>query len=230
MTVSGAGEGVPAEGAPEGAEAAPEQAPALSPEISERFERMESLIEDALGHEPEGEPEQQQPEQEQRYLLDPATGRIFDRLSQQFVPDDLAEQMLGPEEMSPEQMQRHIDEQVSARVAEAMQPYAQQQQAQELAALEEAYPDMRDAKVATAVVEEAQKLASQTRDPEAWRSAAFLENVYLARQARERAEQEVPASGQAPTHEQPGAVPADAEAEDYGDRIVAARPGGGFWM
>lgn len=233
MTITGAGEGAASpEGAPEGAQAPPEaqeqaQAPAVTPELMERFERMEGLLQDAIGTEPEGEP--QQPQQPPRFVVDPQSGQLWDRLSNQFVPDEIANELLGPEEMSPEQVQRHIDEQVNARVAEAMQPYAQQQQAQEFAALEEAYPQLREPAVIQKVIAEAQGLASQTRDPEAWRNAAFIENTYLALQARERAESEVPASGQVPTHEEPGAVPPDAEAEDYGDRIVNARKGHAFW-
>jgi len=126
-----------------------------------------------------------------------------------------------------------VEQQIAQRVQEAVAPLQAEQHAQQLAALEEAYPPMRDPEVAQRVVAEARELAAKYGNPEVWRSPEILENVFLAQRARERAAEEEQASptGDDVELEGAGAVASGGQSEtDVGDAIVAAGSGRAFWQ
>lgn len=242
MSVTGAGtEQVPDGGgaeAPGGGQAAP--AGGVPPDFVQRFdqfvtdfggvgERLER-VESALQTTERAPQEPRQPQTpDSRYLMDPETGLYFDRLTNQWHEEPPAGAGGSEYDLTPAQVQ----EMVQHGVEQAMQPYAQQNRRQQYAALEEAYPDLRDKEIVAEVAAEAQRLIAATpgADPEAWRSPELLETLYLARQARQGAEGEVRPEGQPSTVlEDPAAAAAGAkELEDEGDKIVQAGQAGRFF-
>lgn len=129
-----------------------------------------------------------------------------------------------------------VSSQVQQGVNAAIQPFLDQQQADQRAAeadaLEQAYPELAEEETAERVLDEswraAQEIVRQTGGDAATAqrlalSPAFNERVFLAMRARERAEQEVPA-GSRPTTvlENPGGAAARAEDDEgaAGDAIV----------
>ncbi len=241
MSVSGAGEGAaPAEGAGEGqgqqqgGEAAQQQAG-----LPEAFEQRFNDFEQRFGGVPDqisqlmdafqGQGEEQgiQQEAQSPFILG-ADGQVYDlRTGGLANPADLVG---GGEELTPEAIDQRIQERAQQIAQEAVAPLKAEQQAQQLAALEESYPDMRDPKKARAVVDEARRMAERIGAPEAWRDPEVLEQVYLAQQARERAEQPPEAeAGEVAELEQPGAGRVqEPGGSDIADEIVKAGSGG-FW-
>jgi hypothetical protein len=245
MAVSGAGG---AEGAPEGqageqqpgGEAAQGQQQAGLPEAFETrfndFEQRFGAVPDQLAQlmqavtaagEGEGEPGGLQQEANSPFILG-ADGQVYDlRTGQLANPADLA----GGEELSAEQIDQRIQDQAQRIAQEAVAPVLAEQRAQQLAALEDTYAEMRDPKVAQSIVQEARRMAERVGAPEAWRDPEVLEQTYLAMKARERAGQEDPATGRVDTElEQPGAGGAQGlSPEDEAKEIVNAGGGGGFF-
>ena len=119
-------------------------------------------------------------------------------------------------------MQRAIVREEMAPIHEARE---QDRRDREATALEERYPELADEQNARAYVEEAVAAAQSLGQPLLAREPSFLEMVYLAAKARERAGQEIPAGG-APgvtLETGPGGSPgAGGSDDDAGDRIVAA--------
>lgn len=243
MSVAGAGTETgapPAEGAPEAAPAQGAQAPAGLPDnFAERFEQFASTM-DALPERlerleqgaqapPAGEPAQAQVP-DTRYLLDPQSGMFMDRLTGQWL-----EEPPGGDYGEPELTAEAVQQMVEQGVQQALAPQARQQMLAQVAALEEKYPELRDEAIAAEVKQEAQRLVQATMpgaDAEAWKNPALIEKIYLARSAGERAEGEVPPTGEPSTQlESPSAAAAGVkELEDEGDAIVKAGQRGSFLM
>lgn len=251
MSVSGAGvvpsdAAVAAEAA--GGEAgAQQQQGGVPPNFAERFDKFVNdfggvgeridRIEQALTAEPEGgegeyeyegEYEDAPQTPDSRFLMDPESGLFYDRLTGEWHDDVPGEFEQGGEELSVEDVQAMIED----GIAEGIQPFQQNNLRQQYAALEEAYPDLRDKEIVAEVAAEGQRLVAQIpgADPEAWKSPALLEQLYLARQARETAGGEAPATGAPSTQlESSSAATGAQELEDEGDAIVNAGRRGSFF-
>lgn len=240
MSVAGAGGegGGEAAAAPEAAAAEQTVDPAELASRLDGFEQKFGGVPDALaqiqeafnlaGEGDEGDPGIQQQAAPQ-FVIDPATGITYD-LETGLPADDGGD--YGAE-MTPEDVEGLVEQRAREIAQEAVQPLQAEQHAQQLAALEEAYPALRDQATAESVVAEARELAERMGNPDAWRDPGVLENVFLAQRARERAEEEgeFPPTGEAEELEEPGAVATGGQSEsDLGDKIVAAGGGRSFWM
>lgn len=250
MSVSGAGV-VPsdvaaaAEAAGGGEAGAQQQQGGVPPNFAERFDKFVNdfggvgeridRIEQALTAEPEGGEGEHEGEYEDapqtpdsRFLMDPESGLFYDRLTGEWHDDVPGEFEQGGEELTVEDVQAMIQD----GIAEGIQPFQQNNLRQQYAALEEAYPALRDKAVVAEIAAEGQRLVAQIpgADPEAWKSPALLESLYLARQARETAGGEVPATGEPSTQlEGSSAATGAQELEDEGDAIVKAGRNGSFF-
>jgi hypothetical protein len=241
MSVSGAGSGAAPEGGGEaqgeqqGGEATQQQA-GLPEAFEQRFNDFEqrfggvpdqiSQLMDAFQGQGEEDPGGLQQEAQSPFILG-ADGQVYDlRTGALANPADL----VGGEELTPEAIDQRIQERAEQIAQEAVAPLQAEQRAQQLAALEDSYPDLADPEKARVVVDEARRMAERIGAPEAWRDPEVLEQVYLAQQARERAEQPPEAdAGQIAELEQPGAGRVQQPSEsDIADGIVNAG-GGGFW-
>ena len=140
--------------------------------------------------------------------------------------------------LSPDAQMRALAEMQRAIVREELQPVLeareQERRDREATALEERYPELADEQTAVRYVQEGVQAAQALGNPALAREPAFLEMVYLAAKARERAGQEIPAGSTsgATLETGPGGSPAPAQGdEDAAKRIVNAgrrsfRPGG----
>lgn len=242
MSVAGAGAGAPPEGGQEAGQGqGGEQGAAqgLPEGFADRFEQFASSfeglperidrIEGAL-QAPAEQPRQPQTP-DSRYLMDPQSGFFFDRLSGQWLeepPDDYGRE----QELSPQDVQRMIAE----GVEQGLEPERERTRLSQFAALQENYADLRDPKVVERVVQEAQGLIQRMApdaDPDAWKAhPELIEKIYLAQTAGERAEGEVPPTGE-PESVLEGSAAATAgkkALDDEGDAIVAAGQKGSFFM
>ena len=137
--------------------------------------------------------------------------------------------------LSPEAQMRALADMQRAIVREELAPVLeareQERRDREATALEQRYPELADEQTAVRYVQEGVQAAEALGNPALAREPAFLEMVYLAAKARERAGQEIPA-GSAPgvtLETGPGGSPAPAQGdEDAAKRIVAAGRRGGF--
>lgn len=248
MAVSGAGGAAPAgtpaeggeaaQGGAQGQQEAAQQQAGLPDALAQRFNEFESRfgqVPDQLaqvmaaleGDGGEGDPGALQQEANSPFIL-AQDGQVYDlRTGQLANPADL----VGGDELTPDAIDARINERAQQIAQEAVAPLQAEQRAQQLAALEDSYPDMRDPQVAREVVDQAREMAARIGAPEAWRDPEVLEQVYLARSARERAGQEEPATGRVQNElEQAGASGAQGpSAEDEADEIVAAGTHGSFF-
>jgi len=91
---------------------------------------------------------------------------------------------------------RLVNDRVQQQVQEALKPFLQQQEEQRLntetATLEEQYPELRDHDTAEAVVSQAEQLAQSLGMPQLGGTPGFVELVYKAGKADERAASETP--------------------------------------
>lgn len=143
----------------------------------------------------------------------------------QFSDDDFTDDGA----LSPEAQMRALADMQRAIVREELAPVLeareQERRDREATALEQRYPELADEQTAVRYVQEGVQAAEALGNPALAREPAFLEMVYLAAKARERAGQEIPA-GSAPgvtLETGPGGSPASSESgDDVADRIVAA--------
>jgi len=191
------------------------------------FQQFQEQMDGRLGAleqrlpEPEGEPEyEDEPFDAAPYFDD-------SRFSDDDFTDDGA--------LSPEAQMRALADMQRAIVREELAPVLeareQERRDREAVALEQKYPELADEQTAVRYVQEGVQAAEALGNPALAREPAFLEMVYLAAKARERAGQEIPA-GSAPgvtLETGPGGSPAPAQGdEDAAKRIVAAGRRGGF--
>jgi hypothetical protein len=162
-------------------------------------------------------------EAQSQYVMLP-DGQVYDLTNGELADPEGFED----EGLTPEQIDQRIEERARAIAQEAVDPVLAEQRQQQLAALEDNYPDLRDPEKARAVVDYARQLAEQMGAPEGWRNPEALENAYLAMQARERAAQEDPATGEVDGLEQPGASGAQRQSDDdVVNEIIGASPNAG---
>lgn len=156
-------------------------------------------------------------------------GQFFD--DSHFTDDDFTDEGT----LSPEAQMRALAEMQRAIVREELAPVMeareQERRDREAVALEQKYPELADEQTAVRYVQEGVQAAEALGNPALAREPAFLEMVYLAAKARERAGQEIPAGSTSGVSLEtgPGGSPAPAEGnEDAAKRIVAAGRRGGF--
>lgn len=188
-------------------------------EFTGRLEQMQRVFEERLPQqEPEEEPE----------LADPRDPEFFG--DEDYAPDGSL-----TEEAQARQFEAILAQMVEQAAQQQVAPLYQQREAErrdrEADALEERYPDLRDEETQDRVLERAAEVAQQLGNPEAAIEPAFVELVYLAMQAQERAASETPAGGgpNVPIERGGGASPAQGGDEpDLGDAIVKLAQKGKF--
>lgn len=195
------------------------------------FEQFQQQMDGRLGAIEQRIPEA--PAEEPEYEDDPFDASQFFEDSR-FTDEDFTEDGA----LSPDAQMRALAEMQRAIVREELQPVLeareQERRDREATALEERYPELADEQTAVRYVQEGVQAAQALGNPALAREPAFLEMVYLAAKARERAGQEIPAGSTsgATLETGPGGSPAPAQGdEDAAKRIVNAgrrsfRPGG----
>lgn len=193
--VAGEGDGGQ-EGAGEGGEqpAQPATMEAMESAFDQRFAQMQDNLLDALGgqqgREGEGEPEEGDPD--------------YGQLAQQFIDQQIEE---NDGEITAEGLQQFVAMQSQAAVQQALQealPHALQEalqpihdrfHEQDADQVVQRYPALQDPGTRDAVIREAVEFAQRLGNVELARNPALIEQMYLARCAREGTAA-VPASGQ----------------------------------
>jgi hypothetical protein len=117
-------------------------------------------------------------------------------------------------------------------MSKELEPILEHFKGQELAELEQQFPEFRDRESADKVVAAADELAAKLGNPELTDNPAFLKVMILAQKGEAAAKSEIPA-GAEDNGVQPeaasGSNPGASEL-DPGERIVrAANPGAGFF-
>ena len=199
--------------------------------LFEAFQQFQGQMTDRMGAIEDRLP---QPEEEPEYEDEPFDGsQFFD--DSRFSDEDFTDEGT----LSPDAQMRALAEMQRAIVQEELRPVLeareQERRDREATALEERYTELADEQTATRYVQEAVQAANQLGQPALAREPGFLEMVYLAAKARERAGQEIPA-GSAPgvtLETGPGGSPAASgdDSKEAANRIVNAgrrgfRPGG----
>lgn len=185
------------------------------------FQQFQQQQEQRWGELEQRLPQQQEEESFEEEPFDAAPYFDDSRFSDDDFTDDGA--------LSPEAQMRALADMQRAIVREELAPVLeareQERRDREATALEQRYPELADEQTAVRYVQEGVQAAEALGNPALAREPAFLEMVYLAAKARERAGQEIPA-GSAPgvtLETGPGGSPASSESgDDVADRIVAA--------
>lgn len=202
------------------------QAPQFDPTaLDQRFEEMQQslagLIESRL-------PEQGEPEQEQQdpVYVNPETGELIDQYGNPVEPD----------QFDPQQFEQELERRVEQRVEERLAPIFERFEDEDLSKLEEKYPALRTKEGAAPVIQAAQAQAERLArgNPELAesliRDSGFIETIYLAEQARARAEQETPAGAQTNASLENGSVSQPGEPQmGTWERIQNQQQQSGIW-
>ena len=224
MTDVDAGTGEVAEGGAAGAADAGAEGAGAGDDGSklfDAFQQFQQQQEQRWGELEQRLPQQQEPVEEAEPEFDGSEFFADGQFSDEDFADDGA--------LTQEAQIRALAEMQRAIVREEMRPVLEaQEQARrdrEAEALEERYTELADEDTARKYVEEAVAAAQTLGQPALAREPSFVEMVYLAAKARERAGQEIPA-GSAPgvtLETGPGGSPAAGESgDDVADRIVNA--------
>ena len=138
----------------------------------------------------------------------------------QYGEQDL--QQMAPQQAEQAAMQQ-LQQYIGSAVNQAIAPFQQRELQREAQQLEQRYPDLAKPEVAGPLVQQAQSYAHELGHPELGTNPRFIENFYLAQQARDRAAQETPADGDKGVHlEGGGAVPSGQEEDDPATAMLKA--------
>ncbi len=225
-----------AQGAPEATEGATE---AQAPDVLERLNQFEQSFDGF-----KQDIEQRLPSadgQGDELYVDERTGEVFDAQGnpvnfgesgqQQDAQgeDDWGADEFGP---TPEEIAERAKAEALKEFEQRLEPMQQYMQDQQLAALEDQYPQLRDKGVAKDVFDQAVQRAQQYGNPELATSPRFLEDTYLVMRAREHASQETPAGADQGVALEAGGGQAPAEEPDPIQQMIEAKKGGAtnaFW-
>ena len=146
----------------------------------------------------------------------------FAELFAQDYGDEVGEQAQG---LNPDQLKAAFQQVVENTVGPQLQELREWRLDQEAAKLENQYPDLQKPEVAREIVGQAQAVAQAFGNAELARQPGFIELVYKASMADQRAAQETPAGSEAEIALEAagGAAPAGGDPDDQiRDRIAAA--------
>lgn len=189
------------EAAPEGTQETQEQqAPERDSGVSQLSEKFDQFLGDFQSRLEQMESRLTPAQEEQQEEEAPFTPDEFFQEDGSITPEDLQQWIDQAAEKKAQQFTQPIQQQWAESQAKA-----EEQRLERAAdALEEKYPILGDEEYLERFVETAQQqamaLAQSMGDPELaeilWKQPEFMENIHLAIQARERAENEVPAGSE----------------------------------
>jgi hypothetical protein len=142
----------------------------------------------------------------------------------EFGVEDFDEDGLIKPEAQSREIARLVQQGVQDQMAPHLEERAWERRDQEADALEERYPDLADEKTQAKYLTMAQQEAQRLGQPALAIEPKFLETVYLADQARQKAGDEIPAGSRQEVTVERGGVAGGGSADgpgDDGDRIVA---------
>lgn len=150
----------------------------------------------------------------------------------QVFPDD----GYGNQQLDPSALNTYIEQQVERRIAahdQRVTAVEQRQLDQEWDALAEQYPKLQDPKFAEEIGGEVRRFAEARGVPALAADPDFVEMVFLAKEARDRAAREVPAGSGEEVHLEGSSATAgepetDAD-QDIARRMLAAGGPGSLW-
>jgi hypothetical protein len=230
-------EGAQANGgeAPEAGQAQEQQTPDIG-QVVERFDELDRSLGDRLerleGVLQPGESEQEYG-QEGQYGLEGQEGPVL--FDEQGNPYDQYGQPLqdpGLGQADPQQLVEHMRGELQQEMQQQLAPILEHFNDQQIAKVEEQYPELKDRQVAERVMQSAEEKATAFGNPELMFQPGFVEAMYLAQKAQEMmAGQETPAGADNEAQLESGAVsnPGTTEPSEA-DRIVqAGQSGKKFW-